>query len=222
VRDGRAGRAARGPARIVLVGVLLGLGVWLAPGARAGAQTLEPPLPRQGYYFGLGYHLALNKVEVDSQTYGAWLGSDISIRLGEMVTRRFGLGLQFHVGSAKGAGQTASLFGMEMEAQWEIHRNLAIHGGAGLDVLSATTDDDPKKTRHGTAGSGYFLGLDYSWFFTHRLTGGWAATPRLEARYIPGSSSSALVGMLGVEISYWTGLPRNQLDLPPSEAFKKE
>jgi hypothetical protein len=30
------------------------------------------------------------------------------------------------------------------------------------------------------------------------------------------------MGLIGVQLSYWTGLPRNQLDLPPSEAFQRQ
>lgn len=209
---------------LLLTGLVLGSGLGLGWGfpRAARAQSLEAPAAHQGYYFGVGYHLAFNRIWQDDNPGGLWPGGDLAFRVGQLVTRRFGLGLQLHTGSAKGAGQTATLFGLELEAQWELRRNLSIHGGLGLDVVSVSTDSDQKKSLRGTAGSGYFLALSYSWFFTHRLTGGWAVTPRVEGRYVPGDSASALIGVVGVEICYWTGLPRNQLELPLSEAFKKQ
>lgn len=188
---------------------------------RASAQSIEPPRAHQGYYIGVGYHYAPVKVWEDNESWGVWQGGELSLRFGQLVTRRFGLGLQFHFGSAKGDGQTASLFGMELEGQWELVRNLVIRGGAGVDTLGIRADATPNASLRGAAGAGYVLGLGYSWFFTHRLTGGWAATPRLEARYVPGDTASGFIATVGVELTWWSGLPRDELELPPSEAFKK-
>lgn len=204
-------------AAIVAVGLL----VALAGERRAQAQSIEPPRAHQGYYIGFGYHVTPMKVWEDGYSFGVWNGGEFSLRFGQLVTRRFGLGLQFHFGTAKGDGQTASLFGMELEAQWELVRNLVLHAGAGVDTLSIRADSGTNTSLRGTAGSGYILGLGYSWFFTHRLSGGWAVTPRVEARFVPGDTTSAFIGTLGVELCWWSGLPRNQLELPPSEAFKK-
>jgi len=206
---------------LLVAAVAAGLLIASAGERRAEAQSIEPPSAHQGYYVGVGYQVSAVKVWEDNYSFGVWRGAELSLRFGQLVTRRFGLGLQFHFGSAKGDAQTASLFGMELEAQWELVRNLVIHAGAGVDTLSIRADGVPNASLRGTAGSGYILGLGYSWFFTHRLTGGWAATPRLEARYVPGDTSSAFIGTIGVELCWWSGLPRNQLELPPSEAFKK-
>jgi hypothetical protein len=185
----------------------------------ASAQALEPPRGRQGYYLAFGPHFALNKNWEDGRDWGVWTGYDVTIRAGQMVTRRFGLGLQIHFGGTDGQGQQAGLFGLSVEGQWELARHLAVRGGVGLDVVSIATVGASDESLRGTVGSGYFLGLSYDWFFTRRLTGGWALTPVAQARFVPGDNSG-LIGTVGVEISYWTGLPRNQLDLPPSEAFK--
>jgi len=220
MRPGRTRHARRAPLAALLFAALGAL-VLLAGERRAHAQVIEPPFPHQGYYIGFGYHDGPVKVWEDKYKYGVWNGGEFSLRFGQLVTRRFGLGLQFHFGSAKGDGQTASTFGMELEGQWELVRNLALHAGAGVDTLSIRTDGVTGGSLRGTAGAGYILGLDYSWFFTHRLTGGWAVTPRIEARFVPGDTASAFTATLGVELAWWSGLPRNQLELPPSEAFKK-
>lgn len=199
----------------------MALGVVGGTARTADAQVLEPPRGRQGYYLSFGYHLALNKNWEDGRDWGVWGGNDISIRAGQLITRRFGLGLKIHFGGTKGEGQQAGTFGLSVEGQWELVRHLSVRGGTGLDVVSiATVGGDAGETLRGTVGAGYFLGLGYDWFFTNRLTGGWSVTPVIEARLIPGTTTTAFLGMVGVEISYWTGLPRNQLDLPPAEAFK--
>jgi Ca2+-binding RTX toxin-like protein len=199
------------------------VGAFAAAGARvARAQLLEPPRSRQGYYFALGYQLAVSHPTEDGESWGVWPGGNLSIRFGQLITRRFGMGLQINSGSTRGQGQNAAAGGLELEAQWELARNLAAFGGVGVDVVSLTTVNGQDKKSRGTVGSGYSLGLGYDWFFGHRLTGGWAATPTLQARFVPGNTASAVMGLIGVQLSYWTGLPRNQLDLPPGEAFQRQ
>lgn len=208
--------------RLAIVAAALVLGGVVCGAARpAQAQVLEPPRGRQGYYLSLGYHLALNKNWEDGRDWGVWPGNDINIRAGQLITRRFGLGLQIHFGGSKGEGQQAGTFGLSIEGHWELVRHLAVRGGTGLDVVSiSTVGAGSSEDLRGTVGAGYFLGLSYDWIFTKRLTGGWAVTPVVQARLIPGTTTTAFIGTVGVEITYWTGLPRNQLDLPPSEAFK--
>jgi hypothetical protein len=184
----------------------------------ASAQALEPPRARQGYYLALGPHFALNQNSERGRDWAPWVGYDVALRAGQLVTRRFGLGLQFHVGATGGQGQRATLYGLTLEGQWELARNLAVRGGVGLDAVSITSVDGSDEAARGTAGAGYLLGLSYDWFLTHRRSGGWAVTPVVQARLVPGKVD-AFVGTVGVELTFWTGLPRNQLDLPPSEAF---
>ena len=185
----------------------------------ARAQALEPPRGRQGYYLALGPHFALNQHWENGRDWRPWAGYDVSLRVGQMVTRRFGLGLQLHYGGSSGQGQRATLYGLTVEGQWELARHLAVRGGVGLDAVSIATVGATDDSVRGAAGAGYLLGVSYDWFFTRRQTGGWAVTPVAQVRLVPGKTDG-LVGTVGVEISYWTGLPRNQLDLPPSEAFK--
>ncbi len=205
-----------------LVALLFAIAITVAGARTAQAQLLEAPRARQGYYVSVGYHLVLNKNWEDKESWGVWPGTDLSIRIGQMLTRRLGLGLNIHFGGSSGEGQSASLGGLSLEGQFEVARNLALFGGAGLDVVSIASDDGTDDVLRGTVGAGYFLGLGYDWFFTRRLTGGWAATPTLQARVVPGTNVSAFIGLIGVQLSYFTGLPRNQLDLPPEEAFKRQ
>src|SRR6266700_2594034 len=65
------------------------------------------------------------------------------------------------------------------------------------------------------------LGVAYDQFVGQkRLTGGLALTPVIEARLIPGNDTTGVIMFAGVDLTYWTGLPLNQLDLPPGEAWR--
>jgi len=214
----RAARRIALAAAPALAVALAGLACFL-PARPASAQTLESPDGRQGYFLIVGPEFALTKVWMDGEKYGVWPGYDLALHFGQMVTRHFGLGLLVHNGAAKGNGQTAGAFGLGLEAQVEVARRLAIHGAAGVETVQVRADNGSDKSLRGTAGAGYLLGVSYSWFLTHKLSGGWALTPRLDVRYVPGSTS-ALVTLVGIQVAWWTGLPRNQLDLPASEAYK--
>lgn len=188
--------------------------------APASAQTLlESPRRRQGYYLSLGLAAAIDHNWQDGESMGTWGGQLITFRLGQLVTRRFGLGLRFDGGGAAKAPHKAALAGLGIEAQWELASNLAVHGAVGLGVVSLTDDSDPDHETHATAGAGYTLWLSYDWFPWRRLTGGFAVTPVAGVRLIPGGTVTALVGLVGVDFSYWTGLPRQQLQLPPGEPW---
>jgi hypothetical protein len=211
---------------IVATAVAVAVLVGAAPSARADAPqaiVLELPRHRQGYYLAIGNYALVTQTWEKGNSLGTWVGRGVSIRMGQMMTRRFGLGLQIDFGSSADGPQHASVTGLSMAAQWELLHNFAVHGGVGLGVLQLTDDRDPDAELRGAVGSGYFLGLSYDWFpFKRRLTGGFAVTPMVQARLIPGSDVDGLVFLFGVDLTWWTGLPNNQLDLPPAEAFKKQ
>jgi hypothetical protein len=202
-----------------LLAVAFGLVGFARPAA--AADLLEPPKPRQGYYVAVGYSFALNHNWEDGESWGVWPGTELKLRFGQLVTRRLGLGLQFHSGAATGQGQQATFGGLSMEGQFALAGNLALYGGIGIDVVSLSSQHKEDKTTRGAVGSGYYLGASYDWFFTRWLTGGFAVAPTIEARFVPGDTASGFIAVVGLQVVYWTGLPRNQLELPPGEAFKK-
>jgi hypothetical protein len=194
----------------------------VAGAAPAEAQQLEPPRPRQGYYVTLGLYGAASQAREKGDSLGPWGGSGGSLRVGQLVTSRFGLGLTLESGGTKGGGQQASMSALGLEASWAIHGNLAARGGVGIGFMRLHDPNDPTESAtRGVAGSWYALGLSYDWFPSKaRRSGGFSIAPTVQARLIPGSDTSGFVAFFGVDLGYWTGLPRNQLDLPPSEAWK--
>ena len=77
----------------------------------ARAQTLEPPAPRQGYYLSVGFHYGTINTWEDDEALGTWFNRATTIRLGQMLTRRLGLGLQIFTGSAAKGEEYGSTLG---------------------------------------------------------------------------------------------------------------
>ncbi len=193
-----------------------------AGAARAQAELLEPPRARQGYYLSAAFLSGASHNWDEDDSLGTWRSSSFNLRLGQLLTPRIGLGLQFAFGASVDGPQAASTFGLGLETHYELVRNLAAHASIGLGVLQLTDDRDPDEPLRGTVGAEYVLGLSYAWYpFTGRPSGGFSLTPTFQTRFIPGTSATGLTFLLGLEVAWWTGLPRNQLTLPDSEAYKK-
>jgi hypothetical protein len=208
------------PTGRALVALIASALATLAGARPTPAQTLlEPPRRRQGYYLSLGLASAIDHNWQDGESLGTSRGQLFDLRAGELLTRRFGLGLHIDAGGTTKGTRRATLFDLGIEAQWELATNLAAHGSVGLGVVSLEDTSDPDAKRKGTAGAGYTVWLTYDWFFGHRRSGGWALSPLAGVHLVPGSSATALVGLVGLSITYWTGLPREQLQLAPNEAW---
>lgn len=201
---------------------------FVCPQVRA-QDLLEPPRPRQGYFIAFGLQGGVNQTWDAGEKLRLTPGSGFDLRLGQLLTRRFGLALQINSGGGtSGSGddkKTLGTFGLGFEAQWELAPNLAVRGDIGLGVISLLEKGDPedeKEKQRGGVGAAYGLGLGYDWYpGVKRKTGGWAVTPVANARFIPGGTLKTFVASVGVQMTYWTGLPRNQLDLPDGEAYKR-
>jgi hypothetical protein len=188
----------------------------------AQAQELEEPRRRQGYYLSFGISGAATQAIEKGNSLGPWIGYGIAYRAGQLITRRFSLGLAVETASTKGDGQRGTVASLALDAGFAVHGNLALRGGAGFGVLQLKNPNDPTESAaRGAAGSWFALGASYDLFVGQkRLTGGLAVTPVVEARYLPGGDTKGVVMFVGFDLSYWTGLPLNQLNLPPSEAWR--
>jgi hypothetical protein len=206
-------RAAR---RACGVAVLLAFAAGTPGGARADGLA-EPPRPRQGYSVAAGGHGALSYHREDGEGLGPWGGFTASLRLGQLVTRRIGIGLAIDGGGASGDGQSATLAGLGLAGQIVLAGDLALHASVGLGVVSLSSPGDDEL--RGAVGAAYTLGLTYDWFPGRRRSGGFAVTPGLSVRALPSDDVDAFGAFVGVEMSYWTGLRRHQLELPDAEAF---
>jgi hypothetical protein len=184
----------------------------------AGAQKLQEPRQRQGYYVALGAHGAVQSVRDEGDAVGTGGGLALGLRAGQLLTPHFGLGIQLDGGGGSLDGRSANMIGLGIVAQYEVANNFALHAGGGLGMVQlAETDEADARQSYNAA---YTVGATYDWFLGSRRSGGWALTPGTRFRAAPGDPLTAFAFYFGVEISYWSGLSDNQLALSTREAWK--
>lgn len=196
------------------------LALVVAPAVAHAEDLLEAPRPRQGYWLAGGAHFALLHGFERGEQVGPMAGWQGTLRAGELLTPRFGLGLFIDFGAASGDDNEAGFGGLAFEGQVVVIGNLSATAAIGLGVVSVSSPDDDDDVTRGAVGTGYTASLRYDWFVSPRRSGGLALTPTLSARYVPGDTD-VIAGFLGVELTWWTGLPRNQLDLRDASAYAK-
>ena len=193
--------------QLALVAAALALGA-----TRSGrTQTLRDPESRQGFYVSAGAGANTLSAWDKGQPDGTAAGLAYTIRFGEMLTDRWGLGLAIEGGSATRHDISTGLAGLTLEAQARLWRHLAAHAGVGVGVASATDPSRIGDETHATYGSLLTAGLSYDAFVARRLTGGWAITPACGLRAVPGGDVSAIAAVLTLSVSWWSGLPAREL-----------
>jgi hypothetical protein len=182
------------------------------------------PAARQGYWIGAGYGGTANlNFQTDGPDTGTLLGSGGHLRIGQMITEWFGMGLQFGGGVAENDRFDTSFGGVMLDAQLVLLDHLAIHGGVGAGGLAATDHVDEDAGLLGTGGGFYMVGASYDWFpFWDRGSGGWSLSPQAQLQYLPGNLFDAYVFLVSVDVVWWTGLEKNKLELGIDEAFQPE
>jgi hypothetical protein len=210
--------------RLLTLGVALaGALCWLGAATRAHAQAQELPRQRSGYYLAFGLMGGVSQAWRDGEAVkelGA--GSGFGHRFGQMLTRHLGLGLRLDAGGARAGDDRVTLGGLALEGQWEFATNLTLRCGVGPALVAIEDVRDEYEPQKGTFGAGYSLGLSWDWFpwGSKASSGGFAFTPVMSTRFVPGRNASALTFLVGVEFTWWTGLPRDQLILPEDKAYR--
>jgi hypothetical protein len=210
------------PFSLLLLGALTGAGFIAGTARTSHAQDLETPRRRQGYYMAAGLGSGPVKNWDDGDGLSVRPGSKFTLRIGQLLTRRLGLGLLIESGGTKKDSVTTGQPSLGIEGHVALVGNLALRASVGLGVLTIKDDAAIDDKQHGQYGAQYGLGLSYDWFpGSSTRSGGFAITPTFDLRSLPGDSAASVAGFIGVEFAWWTGLPRNQLELPESEAYKK-
>ncbi|MEO1272072.1 MAG: hypothetical protein AAFX99_28595, partial [Myxococcota bacterium] len=182
-----------------------------------------PPEARQGYFIALGGGLSLNRNTSDEEgTIGTLTGWSLHLRLGEMVTDWLGFGFQAWGGRATDDRWTTGFGGGLLDVQLVLWDHLAVRLGAGAGGLSATDNVEEQETLLGTGGGMYMVGLSYDGFPFHNpgTSGGFSITPSVHVFYLPGTTFQSVLVTIGAELTWWSGLERNKLDLPDDEAYQ--
>lgn len=189
---------------------LLGLAAVLARPAQA--QLLEEPRARQGYWVALGLAGGGAALIEKGKHLGMYPAYGLSLRVGQMLTRRVGVGLTLDYAAMKKNHDSGALGDLAMEVSLSPWRNFALHAGAGFGVVMVTDDASEDKKLRGGVGASLLAGASYDFFpGRSRLTGGWAITPTLDFRAVPDGDVHAFALIAGVQVIRWSGLPSNML-----------
>ena len=116
--------------------------------------------------------------------------SKFTLRTGQLLTPRLGLGLIVESGGSKKDQIQAGLFGLGIEGHVALVKNLALRGSVSLGVLQIKDDADPDDLK-GTYGAQYGVGLSYDFFPTSfQGSGGFAITPTIDVRALAGDTAA--------------------------------
>jgi len=208
--------------RIVWLGVvattLLGTGLRAARADETddAHPILEEPRSRQGYWIGFGASGVAAQLTEQGKNRGIYSGGTGTFRIGQLVTRRLGLGLlvEYTGGIAKGSDK-GSIGGLTLEGSCLVWRDLSVHTGFGIGYVMVSDSKAIDTSLRGGGGSYLLLGASYDLFpFKKVRTGGWAITPVVDFHVMPDGSIHFLALLGGLQATWWSGLPDNMLHLP--------
>ena len=195
------------------VAVLVFLAGGLARPARA--QTLETPRARQGYWIGVGVVQVASYLTEEGKNRGFYTGNGFTFRVGQLLTERLGLGLLVEYSPITKGSDQGSTGGLTLEGSATLWRGLSAHTGLGVGYVMVTDESSLDKSLRGGGGSYFLGGVSYDYFpWRKRLTGGWAVTPTVDFRVSPDGNSRAYSFFMGLQVLWWSGLPRQMLLLP--------
>jgi len=209
--------------RIVLfLSLVLAAAAQVAPSAaRAddnseGRPILEEPRSRQGYWIGFGasgVSAQLNEEGKNRGIYSGWTGT---FRIGQLITRRLGLGLLVeYIGGIGKNTDLGSMGGLTLEGSCLLWRDLSLHTGFGIGYIMVSDEHALDTSLRGGGGSYFLLGMSYDIFpLKKKLTGGWALTPVVDFHVMPDGNIKYMALIAGVQITWWSGLFDNMLHLP--------
>lgn len=198
--------------------------------AQQGEEDLERPEPSQGHYVALGIEAV--RMQAFDETRGLrkpTYGSAFQL-LGQSVTSWADLGIAFWGGATSGDKVDRLGFGgVRVQGQVYPTQRWFLRGGFGPFGASGTDPDDPDYAR-GTYGVSYEIGAGLNIFLSdENQSGGWVLTPTLmnHIGHNPGIQDEAqkfttYMMALGLELSWWSGLPHDQLDLSIEKAYTPE
>ncbi len=191
----------------------------------AGAKprlALEMPKPTQGHYLALGLHtLGAMAFDDGRGTRPPTFGTGFSLRLGEAVTSWLDLGLAFALGSTSGKEEDSlSLGRFTVHSQWYVSDRWFIQAGFGATNGQGADPEDLELNR-GRYGDVYVAGLGANLYLSDgSRSGGWVLSPVLCIEVGPDSDFTTAAAWLGLEVSWWSGLARDKLELPIDEAYE--
>jgi hypothetical protein len=192
-------------------------------GMSVEAQTLTKPGPRQGYYVGLGAEALVNGIYTDDPGWvGPHAGPYGALHVGQGILDTLALGLHIGAGVAYSKDRQLILGNVSFEAKWSFYKNLFVRPSIGFGFVDITRRKKGIDKVYSDIGGQYHLAAGYDFFPFHKKgkSGGVAVTPFVWGSYSNATNLHSVTGGIGLEITFWTGLPKNQLELTGDAAYR--
>ena len=202
------------------IAFVVGSALWFA-GQDSTAQELEIPKPHQGYFVSVGaYGAASLARQHEGNRSMSLFGPGGDVRFGQAVFDRLDLGLGLGAHAAFDSEYRAVLGHLSVEMQLRPWAGLFIRLGVGFGLADVSRTKSGLEKVDGRIGGAYTAALGYGFFPAYNGgSGGLEISPILGLQAGPGSLLSTYELFGGIEISFWTGLSKDQLELPMESAF---
>lgn len=186
------------------------------------AVRLELPEPSQGQFVAVGVHgVGSMAFETLGQDREPSFGQGVSIRFGQSVTEWLDLSLQFALASTGGQAEDDLTFGrFSVHSQWYLTQKWFVQAAIGAGSVSG---NDPRDTQfqRGGYGAAYALGVGRNFFLSQPdSSGGWVVAPVATLDFYPNGDYTATGLWFGLEVSWWSGLSKDKLELPLERAYE--
>ncbi len=191
----------------------------------AYADPWEPrlvlPKPSQGHMIALGVHgVGAMASDDDRGRRKPTFGLGYSLRFGEAVTDWLDLSLSIAFSSTNGEAADKFSFGrLAVQSHWYFHERWFVQAGFGATTAQGADPEDLDRVR-GRYGAVYLTGLGTNLYLSDsHQSGGWVVSPTATLEVGPHEQFTTAALWLGLEFSWWSGLSKDKLELPVSEAY---
>ncbi|MDJ0762528.1 MAG: hypothetical protein QNJ97_06010 [Myxococcota bacterium] len=197
----------------------------IIPFGNVAAEQLKSPASRQGYYFSLGGGGAITAGfnGDEDEWLSPFAGPIGTLRTGQSILDWLDLGIGLGTGGIFNRDYSAIIGHLAVEAQFRPLDPLFIRASTGFGFADVSRRKKNAKKITGQFGGAYGLAVGYDFFpFYRQGSGGFGITPTISAMVGAGDMFTTVTMTIGIEISWWTGLPKDQLDLPIDQAYENK
>ncbi len=190
------------------------------PAPAPESDELLTPRPNQGHYVSLGLSfIGTVADDADRGWRGPAYGLGYSLRLGESVTDWIDLGIGLAYANTGNEADGMMIGRLVVEAQLYPSDRAFVRTAFGFGTGGGTDPHDPDFDRF-RFGDVYLLGAGAHFYLgDNNRSGGWLLSPVATFEIGPDEEFVTMAASFGLEISWWSGLRRDQLDLPLDKAY---
>jgi hypothetical protein len=186
-------------------------------------ELLSEPAPHQGYFIGAGGTGVVGGIYTkDTKWVAPLVGPSGAVHMGQVLNDAIDLGLNLGAGTLYSDGRKSTVGNISIELKWRVFRELFIRPAIGFGFVDVTRTKSDLEKILPNVGASFHLAVGYDFFPFHKegRSGGVGVTPVAWMNAINANGLTFLAGGVGIEFTFFAGLPKNQLVLPDESAYK--